>query len=269
MPMPTIASVGAITSGQGARTLAMGVTHAADDIDILLVETANEIASPALSTANGFALLQASTGQGTGGGTDATQLHVFWRRWNGTDGAPTVADAGNHVIARIIHIRGCVTTGDPWSGTPQTSQQTTGTTSGSATGYTTSDDDCLVLICASADLPDSNGSDLASETNANLAAPTIVAQMDNSRNSGNGGLIGMWTGGLATAGATGTTTYNSGATSLKEHVVFGLVGASSGAKMAKVAEARRCLCRSLIIICPEQRATACCRKIHSSSSVRW
>ncbi len=229
MPVPTIASIGAITSGIGARTPNAGATHTANDIDIVLAETANEIGSPALSTANGFALLVASTGQGAGGETNATQLHVFWRRWNGSDGSPTIANAGNHIIARMISITGCVLTGDPWSGTPQLSQQTSATTAGSATGYTTSDADCLIMICTAADLPDANTTnEYSGESNGNLAAPSIAEQMDNSRNSGNGGALGLWTGGLASAGATGTTTFTSGDSTLKDHVVFGLIGAAAG-----------------------------------------
>lgn len=219
MAAPTFRAAGAISSGTGARTPGAPTGLAADDVELLLVETANEAVT--LSTTAGFAELTNDGGQGTAGSTDATRMTVFWRRWDGVAGNPTVADAGNHVICIRLAFIGCITTGDPWD-VFGSNQQTSATTSGSVSGVTTTvDETCIVSVCAQ-DLPDSNNtSQFSGWTNANLVS--ITESSDNSRNSGNGGAIGSSHGELASAGATGATTFTAATSSLKSNVMVALM----------------------------------------------
>lgn len=207
MALPTVNSVGAIASDIAAITVAPGTPHTTNDIDIVLLECeAADVA--ALTTANGFARITAldqSIGTGAAS-TGRTQMSVWWRRWNGTDGSPVFTDAGDHNIGRMISISGCKTTGDPWNVLSTGTTDGTADTSVSAAGATTTVADCLVLVMACQGLPDADsaGTEFGAATNGDLA--TLTEQMDNNRSVGNGGAIWMVTGQKATAGAYGATT---------------------------------------------------------------
>jgi hypothetical protein len=130
-------------------------------------------------------------------------LTAFWSRYNGSQGAPTVSDSGDHQIARIIAIRGAVTSGNPWD-VYAGGVESTADTSGSIPGATTTVADTLVVVAVAGSLPDSNGtSNFSAWTNANLTS--LTEQTDNTANSGNGGALGIATGLKATAGAYGST----------------------------------------------------------------
>ena len=226
MAAPVWESTGAITGGTGARTPAAPASLAANDVELLMVETANEIASPALSTANGFAEL-ANIGQGTGGGADATRLTVFWRRWDGAAGNPVIADAGNHVIACRQRFSGCILTGNPWDVFGSNNQGAG--TSGSISGVETTVDDCLIAAMTASDLPDANSTNEYSSW-GETGLVSITERSDNSKNSGNGGAIGVATGVMTSAGATGAVTFTSAETSLKSNIMVALKPVAGGAE---------------------------------------
>jgi len=191
MAIPVFRGSGAIKSGAMAITVVPFVGRSADDIDLLFVETANQIAS--LSTPNGFAEVTA-IGIGPGGGTASTRITLFWRRWNGSDGDPIVGDSGEHQIGRIHSFSGVITSGNPWDVFGTNTQ--TATTLGTVAAITTTVIDTLIVLGYTGSLPDANSTnEFTSESNARLSSVTVRA--DNTRNSGNGGALGCFEGGSA------------------------------------------------------------------------
>jgi hypothetical protein len=202
---PTFVAAGSVTSGTGTITPALPSGRATNDILLLFVETANQAVS--ITNQNGGTWAEVTNspqGTGTAGGTSATRLAVFWSRYNGTQGNPTVSDSGNHTAGRIIAIRGCPTSGNPWDVTAG-GVESTSDTSGSIPGATTTVANTLVVAAIATSVPDSTSTAVFSSwANGNLTS--ITERVDNARSSGNGGAIGVVTGIKATAGAVGNTT---------------------------------------------------------------
>ena len=202
---PTFIAAGAVASGTGAITPALPAGIAANDILLLFLETANQAIS--ISNQNGgtwTAVASSPQGTGTAGGSSATRLTAFWSRYNGTQGAPTTSDSGNHQAGRMIAIRGCATSGNPWDMTAG-GVESTADTSGSIPGATTTVANTLVVAAIATSLPDASGTaNFSAWANANLVS--VTERIDNTRSAGNGGGLGLATGGKATAGAYGNTT---------------------------------------------------------------
>ena len=202
--LPALVVTGAVKSGTGAISPALPSGIAVNDILLLFVETANQAVS--ISNQNGgtwAAVTGSPQGTGTAGGTSATRLTVFWSRYNGTQGAPTVSDSGNHQAARMIAIRGAVSSGNPWDVTAG-GVEATSDTSASIPGATTTVANTLVVVATAGSLPDANGTaQFSAWTNANLTS--LTERTDNSVSAGNGGSLGIATGIKATAGAYGNT----------------------------------------------------------------
>jgi len=202
---PTFVAAGAVATSTGAITPALPSGIAANDILLLCLETANQAIS--ISNQNGgtwTAVTNSPQGTGTAGGSGATCLTVFWSRYNGTQGAPTTSDSGNHQLGRIIAIRGAATSGNPWDVTAGGVDTSTGTT-GSIPGATTTVTNTLVVAALVTALPDADGTaDFSAWTNANLTS--LTERTDNTSSQGNGGGLGIATGVKAAAGAYGTTT---------------------------------------------------------------
>lgn len=225
MATPSVRVVGAKANGTTAITPAPNAGHVAGDVELLFVESANEAVS--LTTAAGFAALSGGVASvGTAAGSDGTRMTVFWRRWNGTDGSPTVGDSGDHTQAVIISYRDCVSTGNPWE-VVQTTTQPTATTAASATGVTTAYANSLIVIAAAQALPDqASGSEVQSgPTNASLTSLGI--DYDDTTVSGNGGAMAVFHGTLASPGASGTTTWTSVTSSTRASVTLSLTGVQS------------------------------------------
>jgi hypothetical protein len=201
---PTFVAAGAVKSGTGAISPALPSGIAVNDILLLFVETANQAVS--ISNQNGGTWAEVTgspQGTGTAGDTAATRLTVFWSRYNGTQGAPTVSDSGNHQAARMIAIRGAVSSGNPWDVTAG-GVDATSDTSASIPGATTTVANTLVVVATAGSLPDASGTaQFSAWTNANLTS--LTERTDNSVTAGNGGSLGIATGIKATAGAYGNT----------------------------------------------------------------
>jgi hypothetical protein len=129
-----------------------------------------------------------------------TRLWVIWARYDGVFTAPSLGDSGDHNIGRMIAIRGCPTTANPWD-VAASAVEATSDTSATWPGVTTTIADTLILEIIA------TGTDVASTANlgalTNATYSNIVEQMDNWVIAGNGGGIGMVTATKATAGATG------------------------------------------------------------------
>ena len=141
MPLPTVYAVGVANSNTtGAITLALPAGTVANDILIAILETGQQpVATPA-----GWALVgNAAVVQATGLVTDLT---VFWKRAVGGDAAPSFATTPqpqDHIVGRIVGVRGCVTTGSPINGTPATGLDNVATaTAFSIPGGTTTSANC-------------------------------------------------------------------------------------------------------------------------------
>ena len=198
---PIYQAAGAVVSGTGAITPAWP-THQSGDVALLIVESANQAIS--LSTPAGFAeVTNSPQGTGTAAGTAATRLAVYWKRaTTSAEAQPTVADSGDHQIARIITFRGVIASGNPWDVTAG-NVASSASTSVSIPGVTTTVANTLVVTIV-ANATDTSSARTSGWTNTNLAS--LTERVDSNTKSGNGGGFGVATGVKATAGATGNTT---------------------------------------------------------------
>ena len=193
--IPSVRAVGNVISGSGDVGPNIPVGTTTNDIMLLFCETNGQtVAAPS----GGWALIDTQT-------TTGTRLTVFWKRATASESAPTVVDPGDHVIARIMSISGCVEVGDPWD-TYLGGVEATDDSSLSATGVTTSVANTLIVVACSTGFDNgvNDTTGFSSWVNANLSS--VTEQIDNRRSAGDGGTLGVATGGKATAGATGATT---------------------------------------------------------------
>ncbi len=199
-PIPTFQAAGTAVSNTTAITVAWPA-HQVGDVALLFVESTG--GQPAtLSTPAGFAAVTSSP-QATGTTTLGTQISVFWARATSTSMAsPVVADPGDHAYGIILTFRGVINTGNPWDVTAGGVKAAASTTTTFGT-VTTTVANTLVVLASTRD------NDLATAawslwTNANLASPS--ERSDGGTTSGNGGGIGVATGGKVAAGAVGSST---------------------------------------------------------------
>jgi len=220
---PTFVAAGAVASGTGAITPALPSGIAANDILLLSLETANQAIS--ISNQNGGTWTEVTgspQGTGTASGTDATRLTVFWSRYNGTQGAPTTSDSGNHQLGRMIAVRGAITSGNPWDVTAG-GVEATSDTSGSIPGATTTVANTLVVAAIATSLPDAIGTaNFSAWANSNLTS--VTERTDNTKNAGNGGGLGIATGEKATAGVYGNTTVTAASSAVKGMMSIAIKG---------------------------------------------
>lgn len=199
MALPTVVAVGTVANGTGDVVPGLPTGWAADDIHIMVVE---QSAVNTFGTApSGWALVT-GTQQKAGSAADDGNIQVYWRRAVGGDTAPTVTDTINHTSARILGVRGCIASGNPWD--VITAGTAAAGTLVSITGGTTTVNDCLIVAVVG------TGPDIASTTEvgnwANASLANVTERMDNYNTDGNGGGFGMATGEKATAGAYNATT---------------------------------------------------------------
>ncbi len=189
-----------------------------NDILLLFLETANQDIS--ISAPNGGVwapVTDSLYGTGVAGSTSATRLTAFWSRFNGTQGAPTTSDSGNHQLGTICAFRGVTTSGIPWDTTSGNADEISDT-SLSAAGATTTAADTFVVI-ASALMDDSQNFG-STWTNADLA--NIVQRQNIATSAGNDGRLAIVTGEKASAGIYGTTDNITTANSVKSMMTIAL-----------------------------------------------
>lgn len=221
MAAPTVVGVSAANvNGIGAITPAFpsGYSAVTDDVALTFLEceSADTVTAP-----SGWAIL---TSQFVATGT-TTKLTVLWRRLVAGDTAPSVADAGDHLIGRMMIVRGCPNSGNPWNNFAG-STETVSDTTVAVPGLTTSADDCLIVAVFG------TGQDVASTTNASgWANPTLdslVERMDDWTTSGTGGGFAVATGVAARAGGVAPTTASVVTANFKTLIVVALGGGASG-----------------------------------------
>jgi type II secretory pathway pseudopilin PulG len=207
-------AAGAVASNGAAITPALPAGIVTGDILLLFLETSNQAIS--ISNQNGgtwTAVTNSPQSTGTAAGSTGARLTAFWSRYNGTQGAPTTSDSGNHQLGRIVAIRGAAASGDPWDVTAG-GVEAAADTSGSIPGATTTVANTLVVAAIATALPDATGTaNFSAWTNGNLTS--ITERTDNTVNAGNGGGLGIATGTKATAGAYGNTAVTCASASYK------------------------------------------------------
>lgn len=215
MAVPTFVSSGSITTAAAAVAQSFGGSLAIGDICLQGVQTLGTDPAPTLSGGDQTWTQVTTQVQGN------TRATVFWcRLTTATPTASTIDDSGDHQSGRIIAIRGCHATGNPWDNF-NTSVDTTSDTSGVVTGFTTSVNECFVCMWATGNLPDASGTaEYTWDSFGNLTSGT--ERTDNSVASGAGGSMSWATGALATAGAIGDPAYTKANAAVKAHITIAL-----------------------------------------------
>jgi hypothetical protein len=229
VPMPSVYAVGTVASSTGAA-IAPGIPAGTDANDclFLLHEMDPVLNAAALGAVTGFAEVLNSPSSQTGG--LPTRLTVRWHRATGPEsGTVSCPAVTNHQVARIIGVRGCVTSGNPWNQTAA-SLESVSDTSVSIDGLTTTAIDCLILAAFTTGA-DSNTSQISAGTwaNASLANPAVAEQVGNWTLSGTGGGIGAATGGKEAAGVVSPTTVTLTTANFKAQFCMALQGAVAAA----------------------------------------
>lgn len=224
MTLPTYFDFGSLRTSTAGGTVAWPVGHLADDIGILVVQTANET----VATPSGWTQISLSP-QGTGAQSVAgsTGVAVFWKRaTSAAEADVTLADTGDHQIARIYVFRGCDTGAAPIEAAAGGTVDTADTAVALSTGSSTVADCLAVAVLTNA--TDTSSSQTSGWANSALASVTV--RNDKNAVTGVGGGITVVTGEKAVAGALGTWTATLLNASLQAYVTFALrpLGAGGG-----------------------------------------
>jgi hypothetical protein len=217
--LPTFVAAGAAANGTGDITPGLPAGWAKNDILLIFVES--DVSDPTPAAPAGYAHVTGSSVQTTG-----TRLAVFWKRSTAVEADPVVADVGNHLLARMIAVRGCRTEGNPWEIT-QASVEAVSDTSGSASGPTTTQANTFIVIAATSDFDPGADDTAGYSAFTNAALGSLTERIDNRAAAGNGGTLGVATGTKATAGAVGATTYTLANAGNKAHLVIALAPSTS------------------------------------------
>lgn len=220
--LPTYVAEGTVAASINDITPGLPAGIAVNDILLLYVESQTD--QPAsITNANGGTWTQISVSTG-GSGVNGTRLTIFWSRYNGTQGNPTVGDSGDHTLGYIEAYRGCVASGDPFEALVTGSEATADTTL-EVTGSTTLGADRLVIVAAARENDDFNAH-YSAWANADLA--NLTERSDRGTTQGNGGGLTTVTGEKAAAGAYGTTTATLANAAVDAFATFALVPAVVG-----------------------------------------
>lgn len=210
-----------VTAGIGDVTRTWP-THVAGDIGIMCVQTANEAVT--LSTPAGFVEIGSSPqGVGTPGAAGACRLTVYWcRATSSSMASPVIQDPGDHAIASLFTVRGCVAAGDPIDVTAGT---TGNGTSVSVPGATTTGVDRLVAVVTAHGI-DIAAAQFSAWSNGDLGG--LAEHSDAGATSNHGGGIAFATGTLAATGTYGATTATLGSSANWAGVSIALMPAVTG-----------------------------------------
>lgn len=217
MSLPILQGIGVAVAGIG-EVQPTWPTHQPGDLGVLYVQTGNEVAT--LSDARGFVEIpNSSQGVGTPGALGSTRLTVFLCRATGAMAAPTVADSGNHQLARIFTLRNVRRAGIPYDDVA--GDTAASSTSVSIPGGATTVPDCLIaaMVADAIDATGPRGSDWA---NADLGS--VTEAIESGTGSGNGGGVIVVTGEKVVPGAFGATTGTLSPASAQARVMIAFAG---------------------------------------------
>lgn len=205
MAIPTIFATGAAVSSTGAIiTPAIPTGTTTNDVLLLVHEMDPALNVAVLGAVTGYTdVLNSPVSQTTA--SLPSRLTVRWHRAAGAEsGTVSVPAVTNHHVARIIGIRGCMSTGNPWNVSVSGLDNGT-TTTATFPGVTTTVPDCLIinLLSTGTDIGSAQASGWA---NAGLANPSMAEVIDDYTLSGTGGGVAGGAGGMAAAGVVAATT---------------------------------------------------------------
>jgi len=219
---PTVVAVGAVDS---VTPWVPGLPIGWAENDILLIVGEN-IGGEAQMAATGYA--HAATDgspvspvvQGVN-----TQLNVLWKRATASESAPTVTGPSNHAVTRMIAIRGCPLTGNPWN-IVSVASSAVSDVNAAWPGVTTTLADCLILEIIATGTDVASTAQLGALTNGTYTS--ITEQMDNWAATGTGGGIALVSGVKAIAGATGSSTATLVTAATKAYMTLAMAPAPAG-----------------------------------------
>lgn len=197
-----VQAVGAMFESVNDGT-AIWPTHVTYDLGLLFVETA-ELVEGELVTPTDWNLITNFPRHDTAG----CGLYIFWKRAaSAAEANVTISDPGNHVGGCIITVRGALRTGTPIDQSASTTKSILDTSiSIPGVNATEGGNDVFYVHAGGTGTvgpPDTPFGDVVG-TNANLVSVTNL--FGRTWLSGNDGSLGIWTGVLAAAGASGTLT---------------------------------------------------------------
>ncbi|KKK88756.1 hypothetical protein LCGC14_2739930, partial [marine sediment metagenome] len=206
MALPVFQATGSQAQANGTSATVSWPTHQADDIGLLIVQTSNSPVTLGGAGAGDWTLTADSPqGTGTENNVVSTRLTAYWARATGSSQSDvTIVADNNVVIGGIFTVRGCITTGDPWDVTAGDVEAATDTANVVVPGDTTTVVDCLIAAIFAHGIDDSVDVINADWTNGDLAS--FTQRVEYQTPAGKGGGLSVATGGLATAGAYGTST---------------------------------------------------------------
>jgi hypothetical protein len=196
--LPVFVAASAEFTSTAAPTAVLPTGHVVNDILVLVLQSSNE----SIATPTGYTQLGPQNGIGTAVTAGSLRMGIFWKRDNGAEVAPTIADSGDHTYGVMLAIRGCPTVGDPFMFLGNTFKFTASTTGTSPKGVTSVDNVLIMDIFAHA--IDSATAQASAWVNADLAS--LTEQFDDATTDGTGGGIAISTGIKYEAGAISATT---------------------------------------------------------------
>jgi hypothetical protein len=196
-------------------------THLANDIGLAFFETANQ---PVATPSGWNAIANGSQGVGTAGSVTGTCLQVFWRRAAGSSESNIniagASNTGDHIISRIITVRGCIATGDPINVSAGDASSDADTTAMSIPGATTTVPNTLVVAAVSNQIDTGTAMVISSLANAQVS---LTQQATQNAAVGNGGGFNVLMGTMVSAGAYGVTTGTLATATRQGRVSFALL----------------------------------------------
>jgi hypothetical protein len=214
--IPTWVANGTAYNSQSGGTINLP-SHQAGDILVIFGATANQSFTVDGSWAQ---ITNSPKGTGTAGAASAHRITIWWlRAADGSTAEPTLTDGGDHHLGVCAAFRGCLASGDPFSGTSNGAAESSSTTA-TFTSITTTHTNCLVVnaIATDRDSDQPTGA-LSNWTAAGLSDYT--ERFDLGVATGQGSLLGFACGGLAVAGGTGANTVTQ-ANNGYSHLTFAL-----------------------------------------------
>lgn len=226
--MPSFVAAGTLVHSINFIDVAWPAGHLAGDVALLITERGGDVSASSLDIAAGFNALGSSVSAGNTNPT-GTRLDVYWCRADavtmaangGSMPSPRVSDNGNHQAGVILTFRDCIAFGNPVD-VYATSTDVTTTTAVSIPGATTTANNCRVVAIATSGF-DTTAAQFSGWTNASLSSLTEI--FDAGGDSGNGGVIGVATGGKAVAGAYSATTATLANAAFQARMSLALLGA--------------------------------------------
>lgn len=193
---PEVRAVGTVAAGVGSISPGLPAGTATGDLLVMVAESGGAAAAGEANTALTAAgwkesPLAAAVKQGN------TRLTLLYRIAEAANATAT-NDTGDHQLARIIGIKaGTFDPVNPFNVAGRGTQAATKTVN--VTGATTTRDNCLIIACASGNLPDTTtAAEFGAGTNASLTG--LTERIDNTTAEGDGGAIWAMTGVLAAHG---------------------------------------------------------------------